>query len=117
MSVAQCVSFELTGHVSALLKLPRDRLDAEENLADFGLDFIGLAELARRLTQHFSVEISPSVFFSHPTLAQLTQYFVKAHAAAVEALYREQEAAPVHAGGKSGARRSPADRGPAVAAV
>jgi 3-oxoacyl-(acyl-carrier-protein) synthase/NAD(P)-dependent dehydrogenase (short-subunit alcohol dehydrogenase family)/acyl carrier protein len=95
LSVAQCVAWELTGHVSALLKLPRERLDAEENLADFGLDSIGLAELARRLTQHFGVEISPSVFFSHPTLAQLTRYFVETHAAAVEALYREQEAAPV----------------------
>jgi acyl transferase domain-containing protein/acyl carrier protein/SAM-dependent methyltransferase len=93
LSVAQCVSFELTGHVSALVKLPRERLDAEENLADFGLDSIGLAELARRLTQHFSVEISPSVFFSHPTLAQLTGYFANTHAAAVEALYRDQEAA------------------------
>ncbi len=95
LSVAQCVAFELTGHVGALLKLPRERLDAEENLADFGLDSIGLAELARRLTQHFGIEVSPSVFFSHPTLAQLTQYFVKTHAGAVEALYREQEAAPV----------------------
>ena len=98
LSVAQCVSFELTGHVSALVKLPRERLDAEENLADFGLNSISLAELARRLTQHFSVDISPSVFFSHPTLAQLTRYFVEVHAAALEALYREQEAAgPAHA--------------------
>ena len=114
LSVAQCVSFELTGHVSALLKLPRERLDAEENLADFGLDSIGLAELARRLRQHFAVELSPSVFFSHPTLARLTQYFV--------------EAAPGRRQGAVRARRSrrfrkpcdcygrPPDRSPAVAA-
>ena len=109
LNVAQCVSFELTGHVSALLKLPRERLDAEENLADFGLDSIGLAELARRLSQHFAVEISPSVFFSHPTLAQLTQYFVGTHAAAVEALYREEEAAtaPTPASDASPLRAAP----------
>ena len=94
LSVAQCVLFELTEHVSALLKLPRERLDAQENLADFGLDSIGLAELARRLRQHFEVQVSPSVFFSHPTLAQLTRYFVEAHPAAVELIYREETEAP-----------------------
>ena len=97
LSVAQCVSFDLTGQVSELVKLPRERLDAQENLAEFGLDSIGLAELARRLKQHYAVEISPSVFFSYPTLAQLTGYFVEKHAAAVEALYRkaQQEVAAV----------------------
>ncbi len=33
------------------------------------------------------------MFFSHPTLAQLTRYFVEAHAASVEALYGQEKAA------------------------
>jgi polyketide synthase PksN len=96
LSVAQCVMWELKRHASELLKLPRERLDDDENLADFGFDSIGLAEFARRLTQQFGVEFSPSVFFSYPTLAQLMHYFVEVHPAAVETLYQEvqQEEAP-----------------------
>ena len=94
LSIAQCVTWDVAGQVSEVLKLSRERLDAEENLADFGFDSIGLAELARRLSRHYGVEISPSVFFSHPTLSQLTQYFVGVHPGVVGALYREAEAAP-----------------------
>ena len=115
LSVAQCVSFELTGHVSALLKLPRDRLDADENLADFGLNSIGLAELARRLTQHFSVEISPSVFFSHPTLGAADAVLCKGACGSCRGTVpRTGSRARRSTGGKSGARRSPPDRSPAV---
>ncbi|SEO30833.1 beta-ketoacyl reductase, partial [Bradyrhizobium sp. OK095] len=83
LSVAQCVSWDLKEHVSGLLKVARERLDDEENLADFGFDSISLAELGRRLARHYGIEVPPSVFFSHPTLAQLTDYLVAQHAAAV----------------------------------
>ncbi|HEY0419966.1 MAG TPA: type I polyketide synthase, partial [Acetobacteraceae bacterium] len=110
LSVAQCVSWDVAAHVSELLKLPRDRLDEEENLADIGFDSIGLAELARRLSRHYGIEISPAVFFSHPTLAQLTQYFVGVHPAVVEALYREADApgSATQARARTAARRKPA---------
>ncbi|SEO30700.1 Ketoacyl-synthetase C-terminal extension, partial [Bradyrhizobium sp. OK095] len=37
----------------------------------------------------YGIEVPPSVFFSHPTLAQLTDYLVAQHAAAVQALYQQ----------------------------
>ena len=43
---AGCVLADLESVVSEILKLPRERLDLEENLADFGFDSINLVELA-----------------------------------------------------------------------
>ncbi|WP_316173153.1 non-ribosomal peptide synthetase, partial [Bradyrhizobium sp. SZCCHNRI2049] len=95
LSIAGCVLWDLKDMVSEQLKIARDRIDVEDNLANFGFDSIGLAGFARRLTRHYHADVSPAVFFSHPTLARLSKYLVETHPAAVEALYREDTLEPV----------------------
>ncbi|MGH8260316.1 MAG: beta-ketoacyl reductase, partial [Steroidobacteraceae bacterium] len=89
----QRVSRDLQEIVGKLLKLPLDRLYVDDNLAEFGFDSIGLAELARRLSIHFGVEVSPALFFSRSNLSKLTQYFLRNHAEAVRSRYRHACAA------------------------
>jgi acyl carrier protein len=94
LSVSQCVTWDLKEFVGRLLSVPGDRLDMEENLADFGFDSISLMQLAHQLTSHYGFEITPALFFNYPTLERLTKYFLDAHAAAMEAFYQKQAAPP-----------------------
>ena len=106
LSTAQCVTWDLKEHASQVLKLTRDRLEMDENLADFGFDSISLTQFGRQLTDHYGVEVSPAVFFSHPTLERLTQYFVETHGAIVEKFYQEDAAAPASRLDLAGAERN-----------
>jgi 3-oxoacyl-(acyl-carrier-protein) synthase/acyl carrier protein len=99
LSVAQCVALDLRQRAGDLLKIPHDRLDVEQNLADFGFDSISLAEFARRLTQHYGIELSPAMFFSYPTLEQFAAYLANAHGPVVEAFYQEEVPQPATSAG------------------
>jgi acyl transferase domain-containing protein/acyl carrier protein len=87
LTINQCILWELKEMISVLLKWPQDKLDEEENLAEFGVDSIGLATLAKQLSTHFNVEVLPSLFFSYTTLRKLAGYFETEHAAAVHEHY------------------------------
>jgi acyl transferase domain-containing protein/NADPH:quinone reductase-like Zn-dependent oxidoreductase/acyl carrier protein/SAM-dependent methyltransferase len=91
LTIAQCVVWELKELASDLLKTPREKLDAEENLADFGFDSIGLAAFAQRLSTHMSIKVLPSVFFSHTTLRKVADYLIGEFAETVQRLYGDFE--------------------------
>ncbi|WP_232035849.1 SDR family NAD(P)-dependent oxidoreductase [Methylomusa anaerophila] len=93
LSLEECLEWDLKENISNLLKISRDKLDAEANLADFGFDSLSLAEFATLLTNHYGIEITPALFFQYSTLAKLTQYFLTGHQAAIREFYREEEAA------------------------
>ena len=89
-SIAECILWDLKEQASEQLKLEREKLDGDENLADFGFDSIGLAEYAKRLKKYYRVSVTPSVFFSYPTLNQLGEYLGREYAAEMEEFYREE---------------------------
>ncbi|MFI1227468.1 MULTISPECIES: SDR family NAD(P)-dependent oxidoreductase, partial [unclassified Streptomyces] len=97
-SVAECLEWELKDSVSQLLKLPVAKLDEDANLQDYGFDSISLVEFAGVLGERLGIELTPDVFFSHPTLTGLGAHLMDAHRAALEAFYREgQKSAPPRA--------------------
>ncbi|MEX3611469.1 MAG: SDR family NAD(P)-dependent oxidoreductase [Burkholderia sp.] len=88
-SLEERVSAELTALISGQIKLAPELLDAESNLADFGLDSFGLAELARALSALYGIEVVPSIFFAYSSIARLAGYLLDKHCAEVEAHRRE----------------------------
>jgi acyl transferase domain-containing protein/NAD(P)-dependent dehydrogenase (short-subunit alcohol dehydrogenase family)/acyl carrier protein len=114
LSLAECLEWDLKEHTSKLLKISRDKLDAEDNLADFGFDSISLAEFATLLTSHYGIEITPALFFQYSTLAKLTQYFLTGHQETIREFYREdvlekavsQRVSSVAVAPRPGARKS-----------
>ncbi|WP_139487920.1 SDR family NAD(P)-dependent oxidoreductase [Brevibacillus dissolubilis] len=94
--IEKAVLEDLQELVSQILKIPRNQLDAEENLAEFGFDSISLAELATVLTNHYQIEMTPATLFGHSTLEKLTRYYVKEHQEAIRAFYiKDMEATVV----------------------
>ncbi|MEX2631036.1 MAG: SDR family NAD(P)-dependent oxidoreductase [Tistlia sp.] len=88
----QRVLEDLREQVRELLGSRPEDLRADRNLADFGFDSISLAEFARVLARFYSLEISPSLFFSYATLGRLAGYLTTRERAALEAFYGEREA-------------------------
>ncbi|MEX3547626.1 MAG: SDR family NAD(P)-dependent oxidoreductase [Burkholderia sp.] len=84
-SLEERVSAELIALISGQVKLAPELLDAESNLADFGLDSFGLAELARALNALYGIELTPSIFFAYSSIARLASYLLDKHRAEVEA--------------------------------
>lgn len=82
------VAADLKGLISAGYKIAIDRLEDGVHLAEYGLDSINLTELAQQLTAHFSIEITPALFFSYMSIDQLSEYFVSQHREHLQAFYR-----------------------------
>ncbi|UII31931.1 SDR family NAD(P)-dependent oxidoreductase [Fulvivirga ulvae] len=89
LSLKACITTDLKQVVSALTKISQNQLNITENLTDYGFDSISLSELAKRLTNHFGVEITPAVFFSATTIDKLSEYFQEEHADHIEAFYSQ----------------------------
>ncbi len=107
-SLEQCLEWDLKEIVSQLLKIPRDKLDLEENLAEFGFDSINLAQFANALTEHYGLDIAPSLFFGQSTLGKLIRYFLDEHKEMAAGFYRESQIADVespHPADRSGSEQ------------
>ena len=91
LSIKQCLEWDLKRFINRLLKISRDKIDLDKNLADFGFNSIGLTQLALQLIKHYGIdEITPALFFMFPTIDKLVQYFVTQHQAVIEEFYREE---------------------------
>jgi polyketide synthase PksN len=111
LSTKQCLEWELTEQIHIVTKIPRDKIGRDENLADFGLDSIGLDQLARMLTNHYGMEITPALFYGYSTVAKLTQYFMENHSETINRFYQETVAekvieAPISAAQPLGIKRT-----------
>ncbi|WP_245880858.1 beta-ketoacyl synthase N-terminal-like domain-containing protein, partial [Streptomyces zhaozhouensis] len=109
-SVEECLLWELRDAVCAVLKLPPEKVDADDNFAEFGFDSINLAEFAEELGRRFHFTVTPDVFFGYPTLVRLSHFLLGNHGDELAAFYRDAElaAAPalvVPATVSSGVRR------------
>ncbi|MGH8260593.1 MAG: SDR family NAD(P)-dependent oxidoreductase, partial [Steroidobacteraceae bacterium] len=93
LTLAQCVEWDLKELASELLKLPQERLDVTDNLAQYGFDSIVLTEFAKRLAAKYEIELTPAVFFNYSSLSKLTEFLVSTHVEAVRKYYAEAQTA------------------------
>uniref|UniRef100_UPI0003751337 thioester reductase domain-containing protein n=1 Tax=Pelosinus sp. HCF1 TaxID=1235479 RepID=UPI0003751337 len=90
LNLEQCVEWDLKEYISQLLKIPFNKLDKEDNLADFGFDSISLAQLAALLRSHYGIEVTATLFFGYSTIEKLTQYFVTDYRNIMDEFYKEE---------------------------
>ncbi|MGE5514810.1 MAG: amino acid adenylation domain-containing protein [Bacteroidota bacterium] len=65
------------------LKVAPGDLAADEELTEYGFDSIGFTQFTNALNDLFDLELTPTVFFEHPTLAALSNHLGTAHGAAL----------------------------------
>jgi polyketide synthase PksN len=69
--------------VSGLLKVRIEDIDADTELSEYGFDSITLTEFGNRLNHEYTLELTPTLFFEHPTLRSFAEYLVEEHQAAL----------------------------------
>jgi len=94
-----------------LLEVKRDDVDPDAHLNDYGFDSVTLTELSNTLSQSFSIELSPPIFFEYPTLRQVARFLAEQHGRSLlphlgAARHGELEPQPEPALERSGARAS-----------
>ncbi len=67
------------------LKVAVDDLDDDQELTEYGFDSISFTQFANALNDLFDLELTPTLFFEHPTLAGLTRHLADAHGGALAA--------------------------------
>ena len=81
---------------SEALRIPQDKLDPTENLANLGIDSIAITEVMARISRHFAITVAPTTFFEAKHLDDLAAILLARYGKAVEAAYaaRAPEPAP-----------------------
>lgn len=82
---------ELMEEVSVLLQLNLDRIDKKTNFADYGFDSISLGKLSDIICNHWQVDLTPSIFFTCPTINRLSQYILERYPDKIKNFYGESE--------------------------
>ncbi|MFF2024240.1 SDR family NAD(P)-dependent oxidoreductase [Streptomyces sp. NPDC058171] len=71
---AEALRERLTAEVSALLKLGRNALGADERFGDVGMDSVLTIRLVNRLNELFGRDLTPVTLYEHPTVAALAAH-------------------------------------------
>lgn len=73
----------LTGHVRRVLELGDEPIPPTYSFHDLGLDSLLAVEIAGALQRDLEVQLSPTLFFEHPSVGELSDYICTVHAEAV----------------------------------
>ncbi|WP_115460543.1 SDR family NAD(P)-dependent oxidoreductase, partial [Enterobacillus tribolii] len=83
--LAQRIEQQIGGMVMAHLKLPAEALDRDTSFNDLGFDSVSLTAFGNMLNARYGLMLTPSVFFTAPTLGQFAGYLAREHAGAFAA--------------------------------
>lgn len=86
-TLEECVLWELKDATEQILDISKNEMEPTDNFADYGYDSITLAEFANQLTGRFTVNITPDIFYSYPSLERLCNYIISEYAEQMEGLY------------------------------
>ncbi len=82
---------EMVRTTTELLQIGETEISATEEIVEYGLDQVGLANLAERLSEALNLEISAALFSDHPSLDQAAHYVLGAYSDALQSRFREPE--------------------------
>ncbi|MCX7747899.1 MAG: SDR family NAD(P)-dependent oxidoreductase [Clostridia bacterium] len=63
--------------VSDLLKVEAQDIDTHSELSEYGFDSITFTAFANKLNGEYGLELTPTVFFEHPSIHSLAKYLIK----------------------------------------
>ncbi|KTD44289.1 SDR family NAD(P)-dependent oxidoreductase [Legionella parisiensis] len=91
------VSSFLTRQVVQILKMNQHRIALEKNLGEYGMDSVHFIELAKKISEHYQIEFTPAVFFTHSSVSTISQYLMNQFPETVAKTHHEAIQLPIHA--------------------
>ncbi|AUX43601.1 uncharacterized protein SOCE26_050510 [Sorangium cellulosum] len=82
---AAALGRELLDLAAQLLKQDRSEMDLDTELVEYGFESISLIEFTNAINRRYGVELMPTAFFEHRTLAALSKHLLEAFPAAFAA--------------------------------
>lgn len=73
---------------SSILNFNKNEIHLESNFSDIGYDSVNLMDFAESLSQKYSINIQPDVFFRYPNIKQLTGYLLENYQTQLEQVYQ-----------------------------
>ena len=80
--------------VSHILKVESEDIDAHEHLAGYGFDSITFTQLANGVNRKYDLEITPALFFEHPTIASVAGRLCADHGDRISRVYETSPQRP-----------------------
>ncbi|WP_299608347.1 SDR family NAD(P)-dependent oxidoreductase [uncultured Aquimarina sp.] len=62
-----------------ILTLSNEDIDPTDQLGEYGFDSILLTEFSKAINDDYQLDIMPTVFFDHPTIAELSSFLIEEH--------------------------------------
>ncbi|MFC9944107.1 SDR family NAD(P)-dependent oxidoreductase [Streptomyces pratensis] len=75
--VQESVEADLRSLVGGVLKLAADEIHPQDRLSDIGCDSVGNSQLALRLSEHYGIDVAPSLFYTYFTLEMLRDHLLE----------------------------------------
>ncbi|WP_412756908.1 SDR family NAD(P)-dependent oxidoreductase [Legionella bozemanae] len=91
------VSSFLTRQVVQILQMNQHRIAPEKNLGEYGMDSVHFIELAKKISEHYQIEFTPAVFFTHSSVRAISQYLMNQFPETVAKTHQAAAQRPIHA--------------------
>lgn len=88
--------FDLKQIAADYVKMSPEKMDLEENLGNYGFDSIDLKKLAKQLSDHYRISVSPTVFFAHSSLQSISEHLLDSFGGSILMHYSRLEPAAAH---------------------
>lgn len=72
---------DLRDFISGLLKVEKKDIDLSADMSDFGFDSITLTEFSNHVNDRYNLEITPAIFFEHPSLESFSGFLLNEYRA------------------------------------
>ncbi|WP_319772093.1 non-ribosomal peptide synthetase [Breoghania sp.] len=76
---------------ASALRMPKEELDPQENLANLGVDSIAITEIMVQISRHFAISVAPTTFFEAQHLDDLSEILLARYGKSIEAHYDKLE--------------------------
>ena len=65
--------------IAEIMKFDVEELDVETELGEYGFDSITFTDFTNRLNKQYGTELTPTIFFEYPTVAEFSEYLLDNH--------------------------------------
>lgn len=91
-NVREALTDKLHLLIADLLKLDKDKIERDKDLALYGVDSILLTELNAELNAYYEISLLPSVFYNNTTIESLAEHLLEEYNAAVHDKHQDIDA-------------------------
>lgn len=87
ISTRQQLELDVQRFAAALIKVAPEQLETTAGLGEFGFESVTFVELGEKLSQHFNIEFSPTIFYERDTVRSLADYLQEEFSEQVNSRY------------------------------